>query len=497
MLQTGTSLTTAPNLEHPAITGAFRSARLWGIFGLAVTVRLVLLFSLHDSYYTAGMAQGELARNIAEGRGFVVNSLVANEIGRMQDSLRQLIDVDDALRGIRRDDSPEHLRPFIAYMMPGQGILLAGMYRVFGAYRYIYLQALQVVIDSLGVFLLFWLGAVSFGARTGIVASLLFALYIPEARLAISATRDAWMPIIYLSSACALVYAWKFGSWKSWFILGSCVAVGAYFRSEILLLPFFALAAKLLIEQTMHALWKPALMALIPILLLMTPWAIRNSIVFDRFIPTNSGLWLALWQSFGEYENDFGAVNNDLVTFQQTREWGFTAAFDTPEYDDIFRDRVLRVVSEQPGWVVWTMFRRLARIPFQMYAWGLPSTEDMTPANKSYPVGKVDVGSYWAYLTGDPGRLITHLAARGVTMILFAAVVVWFFSVGKDSRQVGLLLLLVPLYNILVHAAIGVHARYILPTNAILLLFLSALIVSRIVGHNLPDNPATEINSKV
>lgn len=456
---------------------------LWWVFGLALVVRLVLLWTLHNSYYTAGMAQGELARNIAEGRGFVVNSIVAAEIERRQDSLRQLIDVEDVLQGSRPDDSPQYLRPFIAYMMPGQGILLAGTYRIFGEYRYIYLQGIQVVIDSLGVFLLFWLGAMLFGANTGLVASLLFALYIPEARLAISATRDAWMPMIYLSSACALVFAWKSGSLKGWLLLGLFVAVGAYFRSEILLLPFFALLAKFLIERKIGELWKPALIALLPILLLITPWAIRNSIVFDRVIPTNSGLWLALWQSFGEYENDFGAVNNDLVTFQQTREWGFTAAFDTPEYDDIFKERVLGVVSERPAWVAWTMVRRLARIPFQMYAWGLPSTEDMTPGNAAYPVGKVDIGSYWTYLTDDPGRLITHLAARGVTFVLFAGVVVWFFSIGKDSRQAGFLLLLVPLYNILVHAVIGVHARYILPTNILLLLFVADFVAARI-GEN-------------
>ncbi|MEX1138024.1 MAG: glycosyltransferase family 39 protein, partial [Bacteroidota bacterium] len=447
-------------MSHPTIIGLIRSTpALWGIFGLAIVVRLVLLVTLHDSYYTAGMAQGELARNIAEGRGFVVNEIVAAEAGRLQDSLRRLVDVEDVLAGMEPHDSPEHLRPFIAYMMPGQGILLAGTYRLFGEYRYIYLQSLQVVVDSIGVFLLFWLGTMLFGAKVGLITSLLFAVYIPEARLAISATRDAWMPILYLSSACALVFAWKADSPKGWLILGLCVAVGAYFRSEILLLPFFALAVKFIIERRIQPVLKPALLALLPIVLLITPWSIRNSMVFDRILPTNSGLWLAMWQSFGEYENDFGAVNNDVVTFQQTREWGYTAAFDTPEYDDIFRARVLQVVSERPVWVAWTVIRRLARIPFQMHAWGISSTEDMVPGNESYPVGKVDVGSYWNYITGDPLRFITHLIARGVNVVLYASVAIWFFSIGRNARLEGLLLLIVPLYNILVHAVIGVHAR--------------------------------------
>lgn len=468
-------------MNLPSIVGLVRATpSLWGVFALALVVRLVLLLTLHDSYYTAGMAQGELARNLAEGRGFVVNGVVANEIGRVQDSLSRLVDVEDVLAGLEPDDSPEHLRPFIAYMMPGQGILLSATYRLFGEYRYIYLQSLQVVIDSIGVFLLFWLGTAMFGTRVGFITSILFAVYIPEARLAISATRDAWMPMVYLSSACALVFAWKADSLRGWLILGFCVAVGAYFRSEILLLPFFALVVKFMVGRRIRPVLKPALVALLPIVLLITPWSIRNSMVFDRILPTNSGLWLALWQSFGEYENDFGAVNSDVETFQQTREWGYTAAFDTPEYDDIFRERVLRVVSERPGWVAWTMIRRLARIPFQMHAWGISSTEDMVPGNEAYPVGKVDVGSYWGYMTGNPLRFVTHLVARGVNSVLYASVVIWFFSIGRNARLDGLLLLLVPLYNILVHAVIGVHARYILPTNEILLFFIASLVATRL-----------------
>lgn len=481
----------AHEMKLPSIVGLIRSTpSLWGVFALAVVVRLILLLSLHDSYYTAGMAQGELARNLAEGRGFVVNGVVANEIGRMQDSLSRLVDVEDALVQIPLDDSPEHLRPFIAYMMPGQGILLSGTYWLFGEYRYIYLQSLQVVVDSVGVFLLFWLGTVIFGTKVGLITSILFAVYIPEARLAISATRDAWMPMVYLSSACALVFAWKADSLKGWLALGLCVAAGAYFRSEILLLPFFALTVKAIVGRSIRPVLKPALLALLPIVLLITPWSIRNSVVFDRILPTNSGLWLALWQSFGEYENDFGAVNNDVATFQQSKEWGYTAAFDTPEYDDIFRERVIKVVSERPAWVVWTMVRRLARIPFQMHAWGISSTEDMVPGNEAYPVGKVDVGSYWNYITGDPMRFITHLIARGVNVLLYASVVVWFLSLGRGEQSDDFLLLLVPLYNILVHVVIGVHARYILPTNTILLLFVAALFTARLahrfsIGHSL------------
>ncbi|HEX9614981.1 MAG TPA: hypothetical protein VGA55_05725, partial [Bacteroidota bacterium] len=124
-------------MEDPGIRGLLKATpRIWWVFSLALLVRLFLLATLHDSYYTAGMAQGELARNLAEGRGFVLNDPFAAEVSRMQDSLHRLVDVEDALLSIVPDDRPENLDPFIAYMMPGQGILLAGSYIVFGEYRY-------------------------------------------------------------------------------------------------------------------------------------------------------------------------------------------------------------------------------------------------------------------------------------------------------------------------------------------------------------------------
>jgi hypothetical protein len=283
---------------------------------------------------------------------------------------------------------------------------------------------------------------------------------------------------VYLGSASAVVAVWKRPTLRGYLTLGIVTVAGAYFRSEILLLPFFYLLVKFALHRNFPEILKGAGLVLLPIIVLLLPWTLRNMMVFDRVIPTNTGLWLAMWQSFGEYENDYGAVNNDQVTFQQTREWGYSADFDSPEYDDIFKSRVFEVIADDPGWVAWTMTRRLARIPFQMHAWGIPQTEDMTSSNKDYNVGNVDFGSYWRYITSDFSRFAAHVGARGVNAILYAAVVVWFFTLGRRLRPEGLILLVAPLYNILIHAVLGVHARYILPTNIFLLPFIAAFIAA-------------------
>ncbi len=448
------------------------------IVGLAFAVRLAMLLSVGDAYYTSGMAQGELARNLAEGRGFVVNRDLVVHLGREQSLQKRLIDVEEILETVTPDDRPEMLQPFIAYMMPGQGILLAGTYLVTGEYRYRWLQIIQVILDSLSMLLLASIGTMLFDRRVGLLAAVFFALYIPEARLIVTATRDAFMPLVYLSSAYFFVRGWKDQSAKDYLWAGCCVAIGTYFRSEILLLPLFVIGLHVVTGRAIRPAIRWAVIAILPAVILLAPWTARNYEVFGRLIPTNSGLWVALWQSFGEYPNNFGAVNNDKITVQQIRAEGHDVDFSAVGFDELIKPKVLKVLSEQPGWVVWTMVRRSARIPFQMHAWGLSATDDIHTGESVYQGGSADISSYVNAMKKQPAQFLIHSIARGVNLFLFASAALWLFLHRKERWKTGMVLLAVPAYNIMVHAVIGVHARYILPTNTLLLLFAAALIVN-------------------
>ncbi len=461
---------------------------VWGIFFLALVVRLTLLFLLHDSYYTSGMAQGELARNIVEGRGFVVNAPFADSLGALMTARQSLVDVEEALRAFTPKDTPDNLHPFIAYMMPGQGILLAASYTITGRHTYFPLQLLQAILDACGVFLLVAIGSMAFTREIGIIAAILFALYIPEARLAITATRDAWMPMVYLTAGFAAVRYWTHTNWRNALMLGGVVALGVYFRSEILLLPFWVGLLAFILGRKLKVIAPHMLVALLPIVFLLLPWTIRNYAVFGKVIPTNSGLWLAMWQSFGEYPNDFGAVNNDVVTLRQMRNAGHTEGFDTPEYDALFKPKVMEVLREQPVWAGWSMVRRVARMPFQMHAWGIAATDDIHDSASPYATGSADLENYFSLVLQDPARLAVHVVTRGVNLLLFLAVGFWFWRNRSGSWKPALILFAVPLYNILVHAVIGVHARYILPTNSIHLLLLSSLLAATLLPKT--KNPA-------
>ena len=451
---------------------------IWWIVGIALGVRLIMLLLLHDSFYTSGMAQGELARNLAEGRGFVINGSFADSLGQLQIAEDRLVDVGEAVARFSPTDEQAELRPFIAYMMPGQGILLAGSYLLTGTYSYLPLQVLQIIIDSLGVLLIVQIGTLLFSRHVGLLAAMGFAVYIPEARLAITATRDAWMPIIYLLTVYASVRLWKDPVVRNALLLGGIIGLGIYFRTEILLIPIFVGVAYILTGHTIRTMSKMVVVAFLPIILLLAPWTTRNYVVFDKFIPTNSGFWVAMWECLGEYPNDFGAVHSDIITQQQMRDAGHEEAFDTPEYDALFRPKVLGVLAEHPASVGWTIVRRLIRMPLQMHAWGIPATDDIHSSRPPYPTGSADAGSYLQRLLDDPGRLLIHVLLRGVNLTLFVAIGFWFWRNRRGDWRPGLVLVAVPLYNVLIHAITCAHARYIVPTNSLHLVFLAAIVVS-------------------
>jgi hypothetical protein len=127
-------------------------------------------------------------------------------LGAVQARFKRLIDVDEYLQSystwcsqIEPQLDQRKPEPFIAYMMPGPGILLAGTYLIFGHHKYIYLQVIQALADALGVLLIAGIGRRFLTESIAICGAYFYAVFVPQARLAIAGgLRDAWMPILLL-----------------------------------------------------------------------------------------------------------------------------------------------------------------------------------------------------------------------------------------------------------------------------------------------------------
>jgi hypothetical protein len=431
-------------------------------WGVGLLVRLALLILLHDAPYVAGMAQGDVAYGIVSGQGLVHSALPGCGIALVQNAQHRLIDVEDYLKNYQPWCEELGLggksirpTPFISAMMPGPGILLAGTYYVFGSFRYIHLQVIQAGLDSLGVVLIFLIGLRYFSITVALLASFLYALFLPIARLAIAGgIRDAWMPIILLASLFAFLRG-SDGSnscWRWFATAGSLLGAACYFRPTVLLLPVFW-ASLLFVTGRLspRRVGQALIVMLVPLILLLSPWWVRNYVVFDRFIPTYAGFWMATWQGLGEYANPVGAVLKDEVVYQQYLDAGGSASYFSPRFtDDYFRPKVFRAIRDEPMWYVSMLLRRMISLPIQVYDWGYDSS--------ALPL------------------LPRRVFFRGSTALLFALAAI---GLHMNRRKLGECLLIssVTLYNILVHLPILTWPRYILPGNASLLLFAAVALV--------------------
>ncbi|MBM4452960.1 MAG: hypothetical protein FJ013_00045 [Chloroflexi bacterium] len=273
----------------------------------------------------------EVARNLCEKRGFVTG-----------------------------DGEPFYDLP------PGTSILLAGTYWAFGEYNDIYLRVIQAVIDSFGCLLMFLIGKELFSRRTGLIAAFLYAIWLPIAYLSIWPLHDALMPLITLSSLYFFVKAARTGAMKFYILSGLFAGVGCYFQPTILLLPlmfglglFIYSLRKTNFRECVLNVAKVTAVMMAMLVLVVSPWMVRNYHVTGALVFMRSTLWQGIWEGFGEFENPVGAVLSDAHATNLAREaLGEDIKPWSPETEAYFRGEVLNTIREYPGWWLSVLVRR-------------------------------------------------------------------------------------------------------------------------------------------
>lgn len=339
----------------------------------ALALRLVVVAADPQPYDNSGLASdhGEVARNIVDnGRWFAVNPEALELVTRAQRADGQLVDpaeldYADVDRGAAY--TPEVLQPV------GAGAVLAGLWAVSGDEDYVYLQLLQVVLDSAMVLLVFWIALRLYERRrAALIAAALYAVFVPIALITKIPHLDIWAIDLTIVIAALALQAWRSSRPVPWIAAtGVATGLGLYFRPGVLLLPIALAAAALPWLGWRRALAAAALPVAVAALL-TGPWVARNYDEFDRFIPTRIGIGQNLWEGLGEIDNDFGAVLDDQVTARQVHREEPDLVYGTPEYDDHLRDKALDAIEEHPGHFAKVVARRAAVTTVALHNLSLP-----------------------------------------------------------------------------------------------------------------------------
>jgi hypothetical protein len=285
-----------------AVTNTFRAAAtsLWLIMIVALALRLGYMWQFQNIHPRQGVSvipflfeSGNIAHSLATGHGFS--------------------------SPFRVDTGPT------AWMTPLFPLLLAGIFRVFGAYTF-HAWAATVLLNisccTLACIPIYFAGKRIGGIALAAGAAWLWAIFPNAILIPVESMWDACISallvatILWATLALAPAESQRLRNWCAYGLLWG---VALMFNATLaLLLPFLAgwLVYRAYLQRREWS--KNAAAAIAIIVLCCAPWTIRNYRVFHQFVPLRSVLGLQLWLGNNDQTQDI--FRGDLHPIYNTPE---------------------------------------------------------------------------------------------------------------------------------------------------------------------------------
>ena len=288
------------------------------------------------------------------------------------------LDYDRAAKSLALGDGYPYSRVpgrATAFRPPAYPYLLAGVYKVTGvedapkADRVDVARVLGILIGTLIVALIGAVAAQLWGRRVALLAMGGGAVYIPLILVGGSVMSEPLFAAMLLGAlAAALQHRRSTHAWR-WVIAAGVLAgltVLTRANALVLLLPLALAVWTVRPRFSPRALAAPALLVVLA-LLTVSPWTIRNAVVFDRFIPVSTQLGSAL---AGTYNDQARLDKENPASWRSIRhlpEYRSLSArlsqIPEPVVEDELTRRSKAYIREHPGYVgtvaLWTSLRML------------------------------------------------------------------------------------------------------------------------------------------
>lgn len=409
-----------------AVTPLTRRGRvaLAGIVLLALAFRVGMVkayWSQPANQIVMGMTlwDAEMARNLLQGRGWVLNWGFVERVDRGLTRHGAMVDPQDYLPA---DDSrPGALVTFRDYPhTPGYAVWLATSFALGRAQRFVYSQWMQSALDAAACLLVFGIGRRLWSNTAGLIGALLYALSPAHVYLAIqtvaAATDSFWLLLV----AYGTVRLWHDlqcgrSPWTGVLAVTLGGFGGTVMNSAAFVLPVVAAGWAIVVGVVARPAWRvvPFLIAAqVALALLLTPWALRNQRVYGQFTFTRQTFWQFAWETLGGVPNPWGLAmgNSDIVYWNWVRE--HCPAPCTPaERESVTRQDLFRRVFPSPAFPGHVVRLVVHQLPGLVYTSRLP-------ADKPYVA------------TGAAGRV----AAAALAVLNVTALLMW------PAALVGLML---------------------------------------------------------
>ena len=335
-----------------------------------------------------------------------------------------------------------------AHWPPGYPVLLAGVYKVFGADTRNALVA-NAVLGALTVPLVYLIGLRTFGRPAAVVAAAALALLpgqILIGDVALAETFYVFELVAFVALAIVLSRRPR-----SLVVLGVVAGLAALTRGEGLLFPLIVLGMWWAARGRRVALRDTAAVVAVMVLTI-APWTIRNAIVMHGFVPVATNASATLWSGHND-RADGGPV------YQSPAELAAQAHLSEV-------DASTKVRNEAIDWAVSHPLRELELIPLKLNALARGDSEVVSTWIDAS--GQRPLGARLAALASG----LADLGSYALIGALLASLVLFGRSLWRVPAMRGVLLFLaaaVPLYGFVYYG----NVRYRIPLEPLMLLVVA------------------------
>ena len=316
-----------------------------------------------------------------------------------------------------------------AIMPPVYPLIVAGFFRLFGihtALSIFAIHAFDCVINSLACIPIFLMARRSFGARVALWAGWVW-VFFPYGIYFSAAW--AWSTHLLLLCLCWMLYLAqdmeRSPGLALWAGFGALAGFAALTEPSVLVVvPFLLLLAAWRLTSAGKRCLMPGLVASITLAAVISPWMIRNALVFHRFIPMRDSMGLEMWM--GNNGRSLHWTNNDEHPLHDAAE---LADYNAGElaYMDHKAHLADAYIQGHPRWYAWMCARRA------VYLWT----------------------GYWSfnpqYLAMEPTDPENIPFASGLTLLAFLGLFLAWRQRPFEAIRYGGVLMLFPLMYYFIH----------------------------------------------
>ena len=259
-----------------------------------------------------------------------------------------------------------------AFIAPGYPTIIAGIFAIFGIATFasaLVIIGMHIMLALLTIWIVMHLAGSLFGRNAAIVAGTFWALSPPLWFIPAIFWETSFSAAFIVGAVALALYLRDRITVNTWIGFGAVCALMSLINPALL----FSLLAIIgwLAWQTRERSWRGPVLGLLTLLVVFSPWPIRNAYRFHAFIPLRSTVGFELWM--GNRPGAKGRLDESIFPMFNKQELTSYMQQGEVAYVQSKSDLAWSFIRSNPGWFANMTARRIVRF------WGGTGNTDTSP----------------------------------------------------------------------------------------------------------------------